>query len=276
MNNLIEDAKRLGTDVWLKKHPHSKRLIKQLMKKFATAYYEGNALISDADFDVLIDLLKLIDKNDPYLTTPGWGYKIKNGFKHLYERINTIPYYYDYSQASKIIGNKEIIITPKFDGINVVIYFRNGKFYRLISRGNGYFGKNMSWSFKNKISINDNLKGKTFALNCEAIYLKANCTSCRDNVACYLNKHSNLNDEEISFVPFGLQNLNINNYYEECTYLSKLSSTFTYELFKELPSEEELRNIYKRYKKLYNIDGLVITSIDKSTKIAFKYKGRID
>ena len=77
MNNLIEDAKRLGTDVWLKKHPHSKRLIKQLMKKFATAYYEGNALISDADFDVLIDLLKLIDKNDPYLTTPGWGYKIK-------------------------------------------------------------------------------------------------------------------------------------------------------------------------------------------------------
>ena len=127
MDTLIEKIKKISPSEWAKQNPKAKKEIKKLMKKYATAYYEGNALITDLDFDVLVDSLKLLSPKDKYLTTPGWGYKIKNGSKHLYGKIGTLSYYYDYLELTNIFDkNEEVIITPKFDGINFAAYSKTG------------------------------------------------------------------------------------------------------------------------------------------------------
>ena len=111
MDAYIEEIKKVGAKKWYEEHPHCKKEVKYLMKKYATAYYEGKALITDEDFEVLADVIREINPNDKYLTTPGWGYKIKRGVKHIYGKIGTLPYYYNYSEVANIFDKQEEIIS---------------------------------------------------------------------------------------------------------------------------------------------------------------------
>lgn len=43
------------------------------IKRYAKAYYEGNALISDAEFDALVDQLRKLDPTSSVLHTPRMG-----------------------------------------------------------------------------------------------------------------------------------------------------------------------------------------------------------
>ena len=76
-------------------------------------------------------------------------------------------------------------------------------------------------------------------------------------------------------MPFGLFNTN----YDYFTQLKVISGMYyekitTYSC-KELPLEEELKKIFKKYSKDFAIDGLVITNKDKTKQIAYKFKGII-
>ena len=276
MKEYINRIKNKGIENYLKENPHCKRTIKKVMKKCATAYYEGNALISDSEFDILVDTLKAINPKDKYLNTPGWGYKIRKGVKHIYGKVGTLPYYFAYQEIVPLFKeNEELIITPKFDGINFVAYFKNGKFYKCATRGNGRVGKNISWSFTNDYSLSLNLKSKTFALNGEVIYLgnTKTETNFRDKVANYLSNKRKLN-EKIKFVPFGLINTNYSHDYMmqmiEINKLSKIQIPYT--IHSKLPSKDALELLFKKYKEDFQIDGLVITTRDKSIQIAYKFK----
>lgn len=276
MDELIETIKKVSPRKWIEQNQKSKKEIKRLMKKYAAAYYEGNALITDLDFDVLVDTLKLIDPKDKYLTTPGWGYKIKKGSKHIYEKIGTLPYYYDYLEISKLFNEKEeIIITPKFDGINFAAYFKKGKFKKCLTRGNGTIGKNISWAFKQKMTLSKELKKSSFALNGEVIYLdNPNTDECfRNRVACYLNKKTKNTNSKIVFMPFALINTEIDNYLSQIELINSISpNKIIYKKFKQLPDKKTLSNLFKEFKNIYQIDGLVITNKDKSKQIAYKFK----
>lgn len=277
MDTLIEKIKKISPSEWAKQNPKAKKEIKKLMKKYATAYYEGNALITDLDFDVLVDSLKLLCPKDKYLTTPGWGYKIKNGSKHLYGKIGTLSYYYDYLELTNIFDkNEEVIITPKFDGINFAAYFKNGKLKKCLTRGNGTIGKNITWAFKQKITLSEELSKTSFAINGEVIYLdNPNTEECfRNKVACYLNKKTKSLNKKIVFMPFGLINTSFsNNYHLQIEQINKIvDHQITYKNFKELPSSEDLNKLFNEFKKLYQIDGLVITNKNKTKQIAYKFK----
>jgi len=277
MDEYIEEIKKVGAKKWYEEHPRCKKEVKYLMKKYSTAYYEGKALIPDEDFDVLADVIRLINPNDKYLTTPGWGYKIKRGIKHIYGKIGTLPYYYDYNEVKNIFSKQEeLIIIPKFDGINFVTYFKNGRFYKCATRGNGSVGKNISWAFNSQIDLPVELKDKSFAINGEVIYYdtpKEN-TNFRDIVACYLSKKKKI-DENIKFMPFGLLNTQYSgNYFLQIEEINKLTyPNITYKKYKELPTKQILEQLFYEYKQLYQIDGLVITNKDKSKQIAYKFKG---
>lgn len=276
MDNHIEKIKEIGIKSWIRQNPNGKKLIKRLMKKYATAYYEGNALISDYDFDILVDTLKTINPHDKYLNTPGWGYKIKNGIKHIYGKVGTLPYYYDYSNIINIFnGEPELIITPKFDGINFVSYYKKGKFQKCATRGNGNTGKNISWAFTNDYCLSVDLSKKTFAINGEVIYLgspqKEN--NFRNKVATYLNKKDKINSK-IRFIPFGLINTHYtHDYLMQILEINKISKIkIPYTIHNKLPSEETLECLFKKYKEDFEIDGLVITNRSKTIQIAYKFK----
>lgn len=273
-DKIIEEIELIGANKWVCINPNSKDKIKSLMKMYATAYYEGNALITDLEFEYLVDVLKIYDANDSYLTTPGWGYTIENGIEHIYGKVGSLPYYFTYQEIEERLKDfSDLIITPKFDGINFVAYYKDGKFDKCATRGNGLVGKNITWAYDNNLTLSDNLKNKTFAINGEVIYFdKINKNiSFRDKVATYLNKQNKI-DEKIKFMPFGLINSGI-NYYEQILEINKIiTPKINYKLFKKLPTSKELRTLFEEYGKIYQIDGLVITDTEKQIQLAYKFK----
>lgn len=276
MDTYIEKIKLVTPKKWVKENPRCKRKIKTLMKKYSTAYYEGNALISDLDFEVLVDTLKLINPKDKYLTTPGWGYKIRKGVKHIYGKVGTLPYYYDYDNLTNLFEeNEELIITPKLDGINFVTYFKKGKFYKCATRGNGQVGKNISWAYNDQLILPKELSQSTFAINGEVIYLGNTQTEThfRDKVASYLQSKDLIN-EKIKFIPFGLINTNYSqDYLMQILEINKISQVnLPFKIYNGLPKKETLTKLFKEYKKEFEVDGLVITNRNKSKQVAYKFK----
>ena len=276
MDTYIEKIKLVTPKKWIKENPRCKRKIKTLMKKYSTAYYEGNALISDLDFEVLVDTLKLINPKDKYLTTPGWGYKIRKGVKHIYGKVGTLPYYYDYDNLTNLFEeNEELIITPKLDGINFVTYFKKGKFHKCATRGNGQVGKNISWAYNDQLILPKELSQSTFAINGEVIYLGNTQTEThfRDKVASYLQSKDLIN-EKIKFIPFGLINTNYSqDYLMQILEINKISQVnLPFKIYNGLPKKETLTKLFKEYKKEFEVDGLVITNRNKSKQVAYKFK----
>lgn len=277
MDTYIEKIKLVTPKKWVKENPRCKRKIKTLMKKYSTAYYEGNALISDLDFEVLVDTLKLINPKDKYLTTPGWGYKIRKGVKHIYGKVGTLPYYYDYDNLTNLFEeNEELIITPKLDGINFVTYFKKGKFHKCATRGNGQVGKNISWAYNDQLILPKELSQSTFAISGEVIYLGNTQTEThfRDKVASYLQGKDLIN-EKIKFIPFGLINTNYSqDYLMQILEINKISQVnLPFKIYNGLPKKETLTKLFKEYKKEFEVDGLVITNRNKSKQVAYKFKG---
>jgi len=280
MDKNIELIKSIGFDEWKKKIRTPKRTLKYLMKKYATAYYEGSALISDNDFDVLVDGLKSIDKNDKYLTTPGWGYEIKNGKKHKYGKIDTLKYYFDYNLLKEEFENiNDIIVTPKFDGLNYVAYYNKGKLVMCLTRGNGYEGKDITSIYeKNMMDLPENLKEETFAFNGEVIIRREkdneNNVELRDKIAKCINKGKcDIEDNEnILFIPFMILNKKI-DYLENIKIINSIKDiNYFNKEYSQLPKEKDLIDIYNKLKSIYPIDGLVLTSKNKEKQIAFKFK----
>ena len=71
-----------------------KRIIKDVVediKKCAQAYYEGNPIVSDDEFDKKVEALRNLDPNNEILTTVGWGYDpTKSLGEKLYHKYGII------------------------------------------------------------------------------------------------------------------------------------------------------------------------------------------
>ena len=113
------------------------------------AYYSGEPICSDKEFDDMIEYLKAANPNSEILTKVGWGY---NPFKQVGEKENHI--------YGKVLGidrkprnvedipkdfyndNIKLCLSAKLDGLSMVCYFVKGKFVKALTRGNGDTGIN--------------------------------------------------------------------------------------------------------------------------------------
>lgn len=104
------------------------------------AYYTGEPIISDEKFDKLIEQLREISPDNVILKTPGWGYKpageskVKHSF--LVGSLNKIRYT-DLTREKLL---RYDFVTPKLDGGSVVCYYKNGILDKIVSRGDGTIG----------------------------------------------------------------------------------------------------------------------------------------
>lgn len=115
------------------------------IKKFSESYYRGEAIITDAQFDSLVEELRKIDPNNPLLTKTGWGYEVK-GDKIKHPLVSVHGLSKERVQPSDVIRFQNV--TPKFDGANVELIYINGKFDKAISRGNGEYGQDITRHLK--------------------------------------------------------------------------------------------------------------------------------
>lgn len=150
----------------------------QKLNQYCDAYYNGQELISDTEYDLLYqELLRLEDETGFFLSsspTRNVGYKVHDElpkFKHdipmlSLDKITTTKEIIDF------IDSRDAIMSVKEDGLSIrAIYGVNGKLKTLATRGTGEEGSNITenlCAFTN-IPVHIETNGKEFIIDGEAI-----------------------------------------------------------------------------------------------------------
>jgi DNA ligase (NAD+) len=119
-------------------------LIKQI-KEYNKSYRLGEDTISDQEYDSLVEELKNLDK-DSYEKLREKLFEEKGSFKHKFiigsldkikaGDIKTLD------QWKKCIDKtSNLIITPKLDGLSIVLYYTKGKLTHAVTRGDAEYGE---------------------------------------------------------------------------------------------------------------------------------------
>lgn len=108
----------------------------ELQQKLKAAYYEGNALVTDATYDKLFPV-------DPI------GYQVQSviwpKFTHLVEST-AMSKFKKIEDANNLIQTTNFyvqVVEPKLDGINMKLYYEHGKLVHAVTRGSGVEGEDI-------------------------------------------------------------------------------------------------------------------------------------
>ena len=111
---------------------------------YASKYYEGEPIISDEQFDSLVDKLRELNPNSSVLKT-GWGFEVfEDKVKHKYSHIGSLDKCKSYDEIPDLYKDTMVYISPKLDGLSAVAYYINGKLVKGVTRGNGEVGKDIT------------------------------------------------------------------------------------------------------------------------------------
>lgn len=273
---------------------------------YAKAYYEGDALITDEEFDAMVDELTKLNPLSKVLTT-GWGYtpgaKVK--VPHKYGEVGSLKKAYDVSSLKEcFMNNNSVIASPKLDGISCVAEYVDGKYVHAYTRGNGLVGIDKTDRLTDKVpsylELDDGtpftgeIRGELVIShdNFDEL-LKTNPDAEIRNLAAGIIARKDLDNDNkfIDFVPYKIQGT-INH---SSSTLKDAQSTKTFIInnfrtpakFKaEIGdiSNESLKEIFDEFKGYgYPIDGIVLTmnklnGFDDHNKVlyeemAFKFEG---
>lgn len=239
---------------------------------YSEHYYSGNPLVSDEYFDGLVEKLQKLNPKHPILTTPNWGAvdpgAKKPHFGGLVEGIkNKVKYRDEKTKLNKLKG----VVTPKYDGMSVVITSISGSITAL-TRNNGELGvditENIRYMLDNYATdFRDYLKEqKIISIRCEVLTNKffesmlhtAGITAFRNFSTGKLLSRKPEDKEHLRvlcikplFIRFSTKKFDSYvEMQEEMDHFSLLTA------FQEVKSEE-LEPIYKKWDKQFYIDGLV-------------------
>ena len=260
-------------------------------------YYDlSSPLVSDNDYDKLkkeiINLEKKYDflknKNSPSKIV---GFKPSKNFKKIPHRVSMLSLANAFSEDDLINFEKKIVnflskkndfqiyysAEPKIDGISASLTYKNGKFVKGLSRGNGKEGEDITKNLETindipkQISSNDfpeeiDIRGEVFIQNSDFENIKEKFANPRNAASGSLRQK---NPEDTKKIPlkfiaytFGFEKgLKIENQFE---YLKKLSKWG----FKTNPQNKlikGIKNLIKNYDELeekrqnldFDIDGIV-------------------
>jgi len=142
--------------------------LKDLLKlkdKYDKTYYEGNPLVSDEEYDLLIDKIEVLNGK----LNVGNKSK-KNKVDHLHKMLSlkkyssfneTISYFnnvFNRDLLALIKPNNEIIVTPKYDGIAIELIYEKHKnnafkLKDVITRGDGVKGISVINKLKDNVNL---------------------------------------------------------------------------------------------------------------------------
>ena len=269
----------------------------RLIKNYNQKYYNENlSVILDSDYDKLKKEIILLEKNYNFLkdkNSPSIivGHKPLKHFKKALHRAPMLSLSNAFSEEDLInfekkitnylnkANNFEIVYSaePKIDGISASLIYKNGKFQKGLSRGDGREGEDISENLK---TINDiplsisqssfprevDIRGEVFIKNSDFIKLKDKFANPRNAASGSLRQK---NPDETKKIPlkfiaytFGYENgMKINSQDEFLKNLSEWGFK-TNSLNKIIKGTENLMRNYNNIEKLrsgidFDIDGIV-------------------
>lgn len=286
----------------IKKNPYyyaqnlSVRQLVDILKYASDKYYETDKpIFTDQIYDILIELLESIDKNNKYLKEVGSSLKKINKIKLPYYMSSLDKIKMDQKTINKWFNKYKGVyhLSDKIDGVSALLHLKNNKM-SLYTRGNGYYGQNISFLIDDIQNIVDLkkiklLENKEIGIRGELIILKKDVYSlklknARNTVAGIVNSKPNNYKKDIAnkiiFYAYEIifPKLLVN---EQFILLKKWGFMTPYNnLTKELNLEYLNRLLQNRRKKSpYDIDGIVVkdNNIHKliegeNPKYAFAFK----
>ena len=116
--------------------------LSRLVKKYQDSYYNGEAEISDADFDKLWDELKELDPANPVFQKVGADSGNFPKAKHIMpmgsqEKAANPEQFLAWTQNHKY---DEYLVEYKLDGASLELQYKNGELVRAVTRGDGTVG----------------------------------------------------------------------------------------------------------------------------------------
>lgn len=121
-------------------------LEKEIQNQAQKYYTDGSNTVSDAEFDEMVEQLKE-ENPDSEVLTVGWGYDVNEDttpgqkVKHKYGLVGSLDKIHSYDELSDDFKSAPILYTSlKLDGLSVVLYYKNGKLYDAVTRGDGTTG----------------------------------------------------------------------------------------------------------------------------------------
>ena len=137
--------------------------LKPLLQYYTKKYFDDEQVVSDYEYDMLMRELKQIEKEYPELITSdsptqrvGVG-SIKKGFEKVTHEVPlqslqdvfTFEEIEDFDEKMKKAAelyNRPLnyVVETKIDGLSSAIEYRNGKFYKGATRGNGIVGEDVT------------------------------------------------------------------------------------------------------------------------------------
>jgi len=270
----------------------------ELYYKAKEAYYNGQEIMTDFEFDTLEKELGLENKSEVG-TKHNPSYTIKHPF--VMGSISKVQIHKDkegnidwdkyFNEAKKYFGDAELIITPKYDGCSFEVDIYNDSIESISSRGDGSWGKDL---LKHLISfIPQNLLGISshYILRGEVLIKKdifenkysEQFTNPRSFVSGVLNRDYDKNDPEflsmlndLSIVIYDFRVFNDGEWEDRDWIELDFDEDYNHLGIKELPqfaindeyikTADDFKNIYNQFAEYrhtceYALDGIVIKPI---------------
>ena len=268
--------------------------LEQDIKYYAECYYQGHPVITDEQFDSLVDKLRQLNPASSVLKT-GWGFEVNGDkVKHRYTHIGSLEKCKSYEEIPDRFKNTKIYISPKLDGLSAVAYYERGQLVKGITRGNGEYGKDIT--DKLRLIVGNNIKDLSFtgAVRGELIIRDDNWNilsqkydnliSPRNFAAGIINRKEI--DEDIKYIDLVVykivgQDSIIKPFVNRGQIISWLIQNFKHtipEYYYPVLNENSWNTYhietFDTFKKLgYNLDGLVLTAdnIIYDSKHAYLY-----
>lgn len=122
--------------------------LEEIIKNAANAYYSGQEIMTDKEYDLLIEELRAQDPDNPLI--PGLAGDEINPAGYVkvphilttgtLDKAMTTSVFETWFNKKKKAGTKRFHISTKQDGIGCELQYENGKLTHLVSRGDGFSG----------------------------------------------------------------------------------------------------------------------------------------
>ena len=256
-----------------------------MLKEYDDLYYNtGTSPISDNEYDKLKETAKEKFPDNSYFKLIGAPAPNKVKLPFILGSLKKVKYD-KLNEWLKTHGGL-YLIGEKLDGISFVVEYRNGEVYFASTRGNGYYGKditNKAKIFCPKINYKKtiNLRGELMLLG--DTYKELGFKSARNGTAGIINRNGIRNCKHIS--PFFYEIIDdigkneIEKYEMLIDYQTKerIPGSIVYGYYETTDAAKELSAYLKVCKERsnYEIDGLVITPIDYKRENVLKPENKI-
>ncbi len=190
----------------------------QLIKKYQAAYYNAEALISDAEFDSLWDELKSLDPKNPILKKVGSD---SISFKKTRHRMpmGSQEKAADGEEFLKWAENHvydEYLVEYKLDGASLELQYDSGELVRAVTRGDGTIGDDITANAKKmggvlsilldsngkKIDFTGAVRGEVIMKRSVHASLYADKANCRNAANGVMKRKDGKGSEHLSLIVY--------------------------------------------------------------------------